>query len=218
MAPAVPARRHDAAGAAERIYQAGVNTMPVLSTQPYFGGTTGTLGSEASGVVAADWTVPALTDGVTGTFSKATTTAFGGRSYADDGDGPLSKDWQQIALGGTATASNEVVVLRQAVGCTIGDVLRACAEIEVDAGATGLAGVTLYVYHNTSNQTVRAFQVPTVTATTPWPAAAVAGILRTPRWTADSVSMQLQLAVRPITGVALNATIRVRGLAVGKGL
>lgn len=162
--------------------------------------------------------MPALTDGVTGTFSKATTTAFGGRSYADDGDGPLSKDWQQIALGGTATASNEVVVLRQAVGCTIGDVLRACAEIEVDAGATGLAGVTLYVYHNTSNQTVRAFQVPTVTETTPWPAAAVAGILRTPRWTADSVSMQLQLAVRPITGVALNATIRVRGLAVGKGL
>ncbi|MFD1034537.1 SGNH/GDSL hydrolase family protein [Sphingomonas hankookensis] len=205
-------------GSAERQLQAGANAAPVLSLQPYFGGTTGTLGSGATGTLAADWTAPALTDGVTGTFSKVASAAFGGKSYADDGDGPLSKDWQQVVLGGTATASNEVVVLRQSVTCAIGDVLRACAEIEVDGGSTGLAGVTLYVYHNTSNTTVRQFQIPTVTATTPWPSAPVAGILRTPRWTADSASMLLQLAVRPITGQPLNATLRVRGMAVGKGL
>ncbi len=205
-------------GSAERVYQAGVNTQPVLSNQPYFGGTTGTLGSGATGVVATDWTAPALTDGVTGTYAKVMTTALGGRSYAEDGDGPLAKEWQQIVLGGTPTASNEVVVLRQSIGCTIGDTLRACAEIEVDGGSTGLAGVTLYLYHNTSNTTVRQFQVPTVTATTPWPSAPIAGILRTPRWIADSASLILMLAVRPITGQALNATLRVRGMAVGKGL
>jgi hypothetical protein len=57
-----------------------------------------------------------------------------------------------------------------------------------------------------------------VTATTPWPSAPIAGILRTPRWIADSASLILMLAVRPITGQALNATLRVRGMAVGKGL
>ncbi len=204
-------------GSAERALQAGVNLSPVLSLQPYFGGTAGTLNSGATGSLANDWVAPALTDGVTGAYSKVTAAAFGGRSYVDD-DGPLSKDWQQITLGGTATASNEVTILRQSVTCSVGDVLRACAEIEVDGGSTGLAGVTLYVYHNVSNTTVRQFQVPTVTATTPWPAAAIAGVLRTPRWTADSGTMLLQLAVRPITGIALNATIRVRGMAVGKGL
>lgn len=207
-------------GSAERALQAGVNPSAVLSIQPYFGGTAGTYPANAgiSGMVANDWTVPAMQDGVTAAYSKPTTTGFGGRTYADDGDGPLSKDWQQIVLGGQATASNEITILRQSVNCTIGDVLRACAEIEVDPGSTGLAGVTLYIYHNGSATTIRQFQIPTVTATTPWPAAAIAGILRTPRWTADSNTCLLQLAMRPITGVALNAAIRVRGMALGKGL
>ncbi len=205
-------------GSAERQLQAGVNPSPVLSLQPYFGGTAGTLGSGATGSLASDWTAPAITDGLSAVFSKVTTTAISGRSYADDGDGPLSKDWQQITLSGTATASNEVVFLRQSVTCSIGDILRACAEIEVDGGATGLLGITLYIYHNTSNQMARQFQVPTLPTPMPWPSVPIAGILRTPRWTADSTTLQLQLAVRPITGVALNTTVRVRGMAVGKGL
>lgn len=205
-------------GSAERALQAGVNLAPVLSLQPYFGGTAGTLGSGSTGSLANDWTAPALTDGVTAAFSKVSTTSFAGRSYADDGDGPLSKDWQQIVLGGTATASNEIVVLRQSVTCSIGDLLRACADLEVDGGAAGLAGVTLYIYHTGTAQTVRQFQVPTVAAGGPWPSAPIAGVLRTPRWTADSATMLLQLAVRPISGQALNATLRVRGMAIGKAL
>ncbi len=206
-------------GSAERSLQAGVNAFPVLSLQPYFGGGVALSGvAGASGTVANDWTVPPLTDGVTAAFSKVSTNAFAGRSYADDGEGPLSKDWQQILLGGTATASNEIVVLRQSVTCSIGDLLRACADLEVDGGAAGLAGVTLYIYHNGTAQTVRQFQVPTVAAGGPWPSAPIAGVLRTPRWTADSATMLLQLAVRPISGQALNATLRVRGMAIGKAL
>jgi hypothetical protein len=205
-------------GSAEIAYQPGINKQPNLVRQPYFGGTAGTLGTGCTGVVANEWAAPGMTDGVTGVYSKVNTTAFAGRRYSEMDNGPMSKDWQQIVLGAKATASNEITILRQTVNPAIGDLLRGCAEIEVDADSTGLAGVFMYIYHSISNTTIRQFQVPTVTAGIPWPSAPIAGVLRTPQYVADSGTCLVQIGVRPIFNVNLSATIRVRGVGLGKSL
>lgn len=201
-------------GNAEIANQAGVNPQPLLSIQPYFGGTGGTLGSGATGQLATGWKTQ-LAQGISAAYSKVSATAFAGRSYIDD-DGPPSKDWQQIVVSGTATGTGDVIVLRQDVACTLGEALRACAEIEVDAGMTGVSSVGLYVFHSGSGQQIRAFAPQRVEF--PWPAQAVAGIMRTARWISDSAVFYLQLTVRPINGAVVSGTIRVRGMGVGKAL
>lgn len=205
-------------GSIEINYQPGVNKQPNLTKQPFFGGVAGTLGANCTGSLANDWQAPGMTDGTTAAYSKATTTSFGGRRYSEMDLGPMSKDWQQITFGGRATVSNEITVLRQTVNPAIGDLLRACAEIEVDPDSTGLAGVFLYVYHSVTNTTIRQFQVPTVAATASWPTASVAGVLRTPQWVADSTTCLVQIGIRPIANVDLRATLRVRGVGCGKSL
>ena len=201
-------------GNAEIANQAGVNSGALLSTQPYFAGTGGAVGSGGSGQLATGWTTQ-LAQGVTAAYSKVSTTGFGGRSYLDD-DGPPAKDWQQIVLGGTATGTGDVMVLRQNVAATIGDVLRAAAEIEIDAGIAGISSVGLYIFHSGSGQQVRAF-APQVTDAA-WPAQALAGVMRTPQWTADSALFYLQLSVRALNGATVSGTIRVRGMGAGKAL
>lgn len=203
-------------GQAERAGQAGVNPAALLSTQPYFGGTGGTLGSGATGQIGTGWTT-VLAAGVSGAYAKVTTSGFGGRSYVDE-DGPATKDWQQVTLSGTAGGTADVILLRQTVTPTIGDVLRAMAEIEVDPGTTGFSGIGLYIFHSGSGQQIRAFGTPPTGLADPWPAQGLAGIMRTPRWTADSAQCYLQLSAKPINGATVAATIRVRGMAMGKAL
>ncbi|WP_126013129.1 MULTISPECIES: SGNH/GDSL hydrolase family protein [Sphingomonas] len=203
-------------GQAERPGQAGVNPGAIVSTQPYFGGTGGTPGSGATGQIGTGWTT-ALAAGVSGTYSKATTTGFGGRNYIDE-DGPPTKDWQQIALSGTASGTADVILLRQAINPAIGDPLRAVAEIEVDPGTTGLSGIGIYIFHSGSGQQIRAFGTPPSGLADPWPSQGLAGVMRTPRWVADSNLCYLQLSAKPINGGAVSATLRVRGMAVGKTL
>lgn len=207
-------------GNAEKINQTGANAKPLLSVNPYFGGTGGTLGAGGSGALADSWTGGA-TAGLSATFSKVTTTAFAGTSYVDQ-EGRLSKDWQQIVLGGTATANGEVLLLRQSVTCGAGDVLRAAAEIEVDAGVTGLAGFEIYCWQAAGNppaySAARQFAMPDAIATMVWPNYAITGVLRTPRWTNETTQFNLCLAVRPIVGATVAGTIRLRGFGAGKGL
>ena len=203
-------------GQAERAGQAGVNPAPLLSTQPYFGGTGGTPGSGATGQIGTGWTT-VLAAGVSGAYSKATTTGFGGRSYAED-DGPPAREWQQVVLSGTASSTADVILLRQTITPAIGDLLRAVAEIEVDPGTTGLSGIGLYMFHSGSGQQIRAFGAPPAGLTDPWPAQGMSGVMRTPRWTADSTQAYLQLSAKPINGATVSATIRVRGMAAGKAL
>lgn len=203
-------------GQAERAGVAGINPAPMISNSPYFPGTGGTLGAGATGQLASGWQTQ-LGSGVSAAYSKVSTTAFAGRSYSDD-DGPLSKDWQQITLSGTASGTGDVMILRQAVNSTIGDVLRACAEIEVDAGAAGLSGIGIYIFHSGSGQQIRAFGTPPANLADAMPSQAMAGVMRTPRWTADSNLFYLQLSAKPINGASVSATIRVRGFAAGRGL
>ncbi|KQM85346.1 hypothetical protein ASE67_13040 [Sphingomonas sp. Leaf23] len=174
------------------------------------------MGSGATGQIGTGWTT-LLAAGVSGAYAKVTTTAFGGRSYLDE-DGPPTKDWQQVTLSGTASGTADVILLRQTITPTIGDVLRAVAEIEVDPGTTGLSGVGLYLFHSGSGQQIRAFGTPATGLADPWPAQGMAGVMRSPRWIADSAQCYLQLSAKPITGATVAATIRVRGMAAGKAL
>ena len=203
-------------GQAERAGQAGGNPGAMVSTQPYFGGTGGTPGSGATGQIGTGWTT-VLAAGVSGAYAKVTTSGFGGRSYLDE-DGPPAKDWQQITLSGTASGTADAILLRQAINPAIGDPLRAIAEIEVDAGTTGLSGIGLYIFHSGSGQQIRAFGTPPAGLADPWPVQGMAGVMRTPRWTADSNLCYLQLTAKPISGATVAATLRVRGMAIGKAL
>lgn len=204
----------------EKSAQTGVNNNGVLSVQPYFGGTGGTLATGATGTLASNWQAQAPTSGASVVFSKVSTTAFGGKSYADADAGPVAKDWQQIVVSGTATASAEVVIMRQACNVTAGDLLRAVAEIEVDAGVTGISAITLYVFHSGSSQIVKAMGGQGgPQSTLAWPNVPVSGVIRTPRYTAQvSGNCYLQLSITTINGQTIAGTIRLRGMALGKGL
>ena len=223
-----PPRAQLPLGTSDKINQAGANSTPgYQSVNPYFSGSGGTSGAGTGGTVGAGsvipdgWTANPVS-GLTATYSKVTTTSFAGTPYTAADDGPVSKDWLQIVLSGTATAQTEALLLRQSVAATIGDMLRGVVEYEVDAGVTGVASFYPYMWQAAgsppTHQQYAMLRAPGVIAGTTWPNAPIHGIAPTPRWPIESGQFHLCLGAMLINGATISATIRVRGLAAGKGL
>lgn len=122
-----------------------------LNPNPMLLGTSGTAGTGCSGDVATGWEAVAGA-GLSATLSKVTA---GGQ------------EWQQIVVTGapTGTATTDtssqldprpvsVVLSADLSNITEGDSLDAVAAIEVDAGADGLRGVSLYIEAVTASTNV----------------------------------------------------------------
>ncbi|MEH6676122.1 SGNH/GDSL hydrolase family protein [Phenylobacterium sp.] len=127
------------------------NPTGALNPNPMLLGTSGTAGTGCTGNVATGWEAVAGA-GLSATLSKVTS---GGH------------EWQQIVVTGapTDTADTDtdanldprpvsVVLSADLSNVNEGDILDAVAAIEVDAGATGLRGVSLYIEAVTASTNV----------------------------------------------------------------
>lgn len=184
---------------------------------PYFNGSGGTHSANSTGTMPASW-MSQLSAGLSASYAKKVTTSFAGRSYVEDDGGPLSKDWLEIAVSGTASTGAEVILLRQNYVSNVSTPTRAMVEFEIDAGHTGLNVINIQFWQSDSAVQARQLASPGVNQTTPFPVGAQRGVLRTPLFTATGTQNRLQFCVLPLNGMNISATIRVRALAAGKGL
>lgn len=171
----------------------------------------------AAGTLPAAWSSP-MGSGLTATFTKKTTTSFNGRSYAEDDGGPVSKDWLEFVVTGTATAAAEVIMLRQDYDVAMTVPHRAMAEIEIDSGHTGVNIINLNCWQSGNSVQARGFASPGTNQSTLLPVGAHRGILRTPLFTMPGTANRLQLQVLPINGATVSITVRVRAIACGTDL
>ncbi|MFD1034166.1 SGNH/GDSL hydrolase family protein [Sphingomonas hankookensis] len=205
-----PSSNHD--GTTARTI-AGLDTL-----NPYLNGTGGSHGAGGSGTMPTGWTSQ-LSAGLSAAFAKKTTTGFNGQAYRDDESGPLTKDWLEIVVSGTATQAAEVILLRQNYVAAMAAPHRAMAEIEIDPGYAGVNVVNLYAWQgDVAASQARAFASPGPNQSTPLPAGGLRGVLRTPLFTFTGTQNRLNLNVLPINGAVVNATIRVRAIGCGTGL
>lgn len=169
-----------------------VNNNPMLS-----GGTT----------AATNYTIGSGT-GLTYTGSKV---ASGDRS-----------DVQQMVLSGTASAGTDVYDFYQTIppgNLAVGDVVRAFADIEYDAGSAGISSHGLTLIDTTGFNDGAGFLSDSTSVNShgiALPNIALAGVMRTPKLTLTHTTLRAGMKARTINGAAVSLTYRLRSLAVRK--
>ncbi|WP_182422346.1 SGNH/GDSL hydrolase family protein [Aureimonas sp. ME7] len=185
-----------------------VNLTGALNTNPFFTGTGGSLNGH-SGQIGDGWAAVPTGNGITFAFAKVTgATAFNGQPYTDQ----EAKDWQQVTIGGTATNTNDVVVLAQTItGLTVGDVLRAVGEFEFDS-LVNVSSLSLAIYDSTNTVILAEdFSNTTDIVSQVMENVAMDGVMRTPATlplTANSA--RIHIRVRPASAAAISGVFRVR--------
>lgn len=200
------------------------NTTGALNPNPMMAGMGGTAGSGCSGSVATGWTAAAGA-GLTGVLSKVMTNG---------------KDWQQIVVSGGPTGSASadslsnvdprpvsVILSADLTGIAVGDTIDAVCEVEVDAGASGLRSVGLWLEITTaSGSTLYAAGEPDLTRSQinlDLPPVAWSGVLRCHPSDVVSGAVTSAKLFLAVTGAnfsssaqPLSATVRVRAVKARK--
>jgi hypothetical protein len=169
-----------------------VNSNPMLA-----GGTTAATGYTVGGG-----------SGVTVTGSKVTS---GDRS-----------DVQQCVLSGTASAGADVYDFYQTItagNLSVGDVVRAYADIEYDAAITGISSHGLTLIDTTGFNDGAGFLSDSTSVNNQavaLPNVAVSGVMRTPRLTLTHTTLRAGMKARTINGAAVALTYRMKAMSVRK--
>lgn len=198
---------------ASDIYDVTNNPQGARSLNPMFTGTGGAPGTQGSGPVATSWLgTNGSETGHTRVYSQPVTNSFNGQNYA----GGNSKTWQQCVFSGTPTSTQDVSFLYQAVsGFSIGNTLRAQAEIEVDAGCTGIIALFLRVY-NSSDFSIGGVDMHYSGTQLYYPSVAHSGTLLTPPilLPGPTTGLTMALTARLASGVACSLTVRARAASL----
>lgn len=188
------------------LYDATYNPLGVLNSNPLMTGTTGTFSGGATGSMATSWGL-AQTANLTAVASKVTS---GG------------KEWQQVAISGTAADANQQVTLTTfpTIGnFAAGDKIEAVCEVDVNAGATGIWGPALEIQPTGSGTSLVSTNYYSSGRGNGVPLAlAYSGVLRTPPMTVVSGMTQLWVGIncRAENGLAAAMTFRVRAIGLRK--
>ncbi len=174
-------------------------------------------GGSNTGNVADNYGGTAASNGAVMTYSKVdNATTFNGSGYGDVAD----KSWQQIVFSGTITAATDFEVLIQTLDSTflsVGDLLEAYAEIEIDS-LVNIAGIGLHIWDNTAGST-KCADMDGRGGTVPIPTVLDTGIMKTPPTISGIVQTGnnvVRLLATPAATGAISGTLRVRGLSAFK--
>lgn len=179
-----------------------------LNSNPMLTGSTALSGTGLSGNGPTGVTIDAPPSGVTAAYSKVT-----------DANG---KEWTQIVLGGSTTAAtvNSWRLMHTfpnvSQGAT-GDTLEAWADIEIDAGSSGLLSVRPGIQEQAG--AFRYFDDLFPNTDFPadyFPGVALKGVMRSAPCVLPSAGSRLALQATVYTGVTVSATIRVGCLTARK--
>jgi lysophospholipase L1-like esterase len=187
-------------------YYSANNPRGNLLTNPMTGGSSGAKTAGTGGAGTA-------TGSVANSYS-ADTSASVGLTMACAKVALNAWEAQQITFGGTPTSATPFGQLRQTLGTpgnvVAGDVLEAFAYVELDAGQTGLAGIALQTATVEGGTTRTARSGDRMSATSFFPTAALAGIIRTPRITIgqNPTSVSIQMNALFVQNVAASAVLR----------
>ena len=180
------------------VYDASLNPLGCLNSNPVMDGTGGTKNTGASGNLADNWSENA-TPGFTRTYSKVTS---GG------------KTWQQVVLGGTATATG--ISVRQVITpglLTVGDRIQAVCELEMDVDVSNIVAVSLQIL---DNGTISSGDMRPTDTTMRIPAVATSGILETPIYTITSTTIQIQIFMQVVAASNPVGTLRFARVSLRK--
>lgn len=186
------------------------NPRGVISANPFFAGTTGTsLSTNGSGTLAANWAPRhnGARAGYTVVFSQPT---VGGKA------------WQQLVYSGTPTLAGQHDGIMQALSLgtqiAAGARVRVMAEVEWDAGLTGVSAISIGIEGNRTNAPgfYLAYDGQDNATSISVGTAARSGILMSDPITvpADATSLELRIRHNLIANTALAATIRWRAAGI----
>lgn len=188
------------------LYDATNNPRGWLVSNPVLDGAGGSL-TVGTGSIATSWSNTGTnTTGLTLTYSKVTDAA--------------GKAWQQIAITGTAPASApQIDLVRQAPSSSnyaVGETLEGVAEVEWDAGMSGVQGVSLRAYQNANGQ--GGADMLYIGNGIALPGTAESGVQRTALWAATATDIRFALSLQAVASATVSATIRVRNMGLRKVL
>ena len=178
-----------------------------LNSNPCMVGTGGTLSTGVTGTLANDYAQGTLPAGLTLAAAKGADT--NGRVY------------QSFAAGGTPTGSfpnidllHKDLTVGTTAGLGVGGVYRAMAELEWDAGPTGLWCIDVFASANVLRVSAGAEQSDSTN--TVMPAQAVSGVAITPDFTVVAGVTTVRVGVRlyAVQNVAVSANVRIKRLAL----
>jgi hypothetical protein len=187
------------------VYDAANNPTGSLLLNPMMAGSNASgMGTGGSGFIADNWS--GGNGGDTGharTYSKVTSNGVG---------------MQQIVFSGTPTSNADAAALIQTVtpaNLAIGDVLRGCVAIEVDAGVTGIDSFRLRIVNTTGfvNAGVDGDYSGSMLY---WPTEAVAGAYVTPPSVIPATTIRMELDARLKSAVPCAATLRATKMGLIK--
>lgn len=196
----LPAYSWAPAGVADE-YSA-INTAGAINLNPCMTGTGGVLGASMTGQMATSWTGAAVPANATIAASKVT--------------GANGEAVQQFVIGSTGSITSTAIDLCRRdtnVGTNdlaVGRKVRAVACLDIEAGATGLYEIDVYVAANTLT-TRCGSQAPTFTETRLQTDAVSDGVYITEAITIPAGATAVRLGVRAyFAGGTASATVRVK--------
>lgn len=199
------------------LYNATDNPRGNLINNGVMSGTAGTLDGASTGSLADSWTSTrdtAMNSGsVTSLFAKVARTNPTG-------------SWQQVTLGGTsgATADPNMEIYTSASNSNFaeGDIVQAFCEMEIDAGATGLRGVTLRTTKTVNAASETSSALLYRDSANPFPSGftgtnRLVMVTRPFTWGAGSTtSARTRIVISLVESTAINAVIRFGNVRMWK--